>query len=1066
MKPIINPSLFSLGACLKNLRRSLSVAALFALALFLPTGAHAQFYEWQGSAGAGSNDPANSANWNGTPPTFGGSVTGSLLTGPGSSDMIYSSAQGTTTFSGGSLNGLTWAGWSAITGYGGTAGQTTIQVTGGILSLNGNFSNDGGTESVWLGNGGGTAYLTLSGGTVNVANSMIIGRDSATGYLTIGNASFNTGIFSSSYGTMVGGLSGGTGLGNGVLTIQNGGQFTLSGASADPFLFHGSLIASAANTSSSYLNFAAGSTGHITMNLSSATLGATYYTNLIVHGYVENGGAVDTNLSDYIINTTNLSAATLSLKPVFVHPGISHSQADLDRMKNNINVEPYHTAYVNFTNMGYSSYLNTGQGPFSYETYGHGQFEIRNDAQVCHQNAIMWYVTGNTNYMTNAIALMMAWANTLTNFDQTDYLTAGTCVQDFCDAGEIIRATGNGLWSGSDITTFQNWMLTYLYPPMLSPGGTIQSNVLQAAGAGGLQMAGLISLGIFCDRSDIYNFGVSSLQHNGNFSYGLTEYIDVNSAQNYETQRDTGHASGNLGTMLESFYKAYNQGQDLFSLSNNLLARAFEIQAKFDLGWDLAPAVWTAKDGTFHCKVSSENRFPPGDNLDSDLAYNIYHDIKGLNMPYTKMSSKSKFPGDTSGGGSFYHLVDSSGKVPVPPLIGEPAVTGVRIYEDYLAGSYPLTSFQLGNYNYAALLAGGMKTNYSGAVSSMRVPTGWTVQLYNGDNFTGSSIMVTGTVANADIINLTATNYNFNDQLVSMKVMSGGTYVVFNGTYQLLNRNSGKAAEVKGSSTADGALVDQWAYDSGVNKLWRVEALSGGAYKFSNLNSDKVMEVAGASLSNGANVDQLAYANGNLATNGTATANPDSSGSGEHPAQAFDGNTATKWYNNVLGGVGYLQYQLSTAKAVNQYQIVSASDVQQRDPAAWQFQGSTNGSTWVTLNTQSGQVFASRLQANTYTFTNTTAYLYYRLNITANYGGSSYGIQLSELGLYNTKATLNQQWNISAASGSAYGAYFKLLNVNSGKALDVTGASQYNGTNIIQRPDSGALNQQWMLQNP
>jgi len=742
----------------------------------------------------------------------------------------------------------------------------------------------------------------------------------------------------------------------------------------------------------------------------------------------------------------------------FVHPGISHSQADLDRMKNNINIEPYHTAYVNFTNNGASSYNNTGQGPFSYETYGHGQFEIRNDAQVCHQNAIMWYVTGNTNYMTNAIHLMMAWANTLTNFDQTDYLTAATCAQDFCDAGEIIRATGNGTWSATDISTFQNWMLTYLYPTMLSPGGTIQANVLQGAGAGGLQMAGLLSMGIFCDRTDIYNFGVSSLQHNGAYSYGLTEYIDVNSAQNYESQRDIGHASGNLGTFLESFYKVYNQGQDLFSLSNNVLARAFEIQAKFDMGWDVAPVDWTAKDGSFHSKMSGDNRNPPGDNLNSDLAYNIYHDLKGLNMPYTKMSSKSKFPNDTSDGGSFYHLVDSSGKVPVPPLIGEPAVTGVRIYEDYLAGSYPLTGFQPGNYNNAALKAGGMETNGSGPVSSMRVPTGWIAQLYNADNFTGSSITVTGTVANADIINLT----NFNDQLVSMKVTSGGSYVVFNATYQLVSRNSGKDAEVVGASTADGALVDQWTYDSGVNQLWRVEGLGGGVYKFSNLNSDKVMEVAGASLSNGANVDQFTYANANLATNGTATANPDSSGAGQHPAQAFDGNTATKWCN---GGLAYLQYQLAAAKTVNQYQIISANDVPQRDPAAWQFQGSNDGSTWATLDTQSGQVFANRFQANTYTFTNTVGYLYYRLNVTATYA-SGYGLQLSELGLYNTKTVLNQQWNVSAASGSAYGAYFKLLNVNSGEALDVTGASQFNGTNIIQWPDSGALNQQWMLQNP
>ena len=291
----------------------------------------------------------------------------------------------------------------------------------------------------------------------------------------------------------------------------------------------------------------------------------------------------------------------------FTHPGISHSQADLDRMRNNINVEPYKSAYAEFSSDGHSQSSNTGQGPFTSETYGHGQFEIRNDAQVAHQNAVMWYVTGNSAYLNNAITIMMGWANTLTSFDQTDYLTAATAMNDFCDAGEIIRATGNGAWSTANITTFQNWLLTYLYPPLLSPGNSISANTLQACGAGGLQMAGLLSCGIFCDRRDIYNFAVSSLQHNGSFTYGLLEYIDT-SAQNYENQRDVGHASGNIGTFAQSFYKVYNQGQDLFSLSNNLLASAFEIQAKFDLGWDVAPVVWTAKDGSFHSKMSGDNR--------------------------------------------------------------------------------------------------------------------------------------------------------------------------------------------------------------------------------------------------------------------------------------------------------------------------------------------------------------------------------------------------------------------------------------------------------------------------
>ncbi len=49
---------------------------------------------------------------------------------------------------------------------------------------------------------------------------------------------------------------------------------------------------------------------------------------------------------------------------------------------------------------------------------------------------------------------------------------------------------------------------------------------------------------------------------------------------------------------------------------------------------------------------------------------------------------------------------------------------------------------------------------------------------------------------------------------------------------------------------------------------------------------------------------------------------------------------------------------------------------------------------------------------------------------------------------------------IKAVSG---GTYYKLVNRNSGKVLDVTGASTANGANIIQWTDSGTANEQWSI---
>lgn len=135
------------------------------------------------------------------------------------------------------------------------------------------------------------------------------------------------------------------------------------------------------------------------------------------------------------------------------------------------------------------------------------------------------------------------------------------------------------------------------------------------------------------------------------------------------------------------------------------------------------------------------------------------------------------------------------------------------------------------------------------------------------------------------------------------------------------------------------------------------------------------------------------------ASGGLATANAEKVT--ETAAMAFDGTTATKWYTDVNASTGWIQYKFGNGLAwrITRYQVTSANDVAQRDPKNWQFQGSNDGVTWATLDTRTNEVFASRLLTKTYDFTNTTAYRWYRLNITANSGGSGYPIQISELSM-------------------------------------------------------------------
>ena len=104
----------------------------------------------------------------------------------------------------------------------------------------------------------------------------------------------------------------------------------------------------------------------------------------------------------------------------------------------------------------------------------------------------------------------------------------------------------------------------------------------------------------------------------------------------------------------------------------------------------------------------------------------------------------------------------------------------------------------------------------------------------------------------------------------------------------------------------------------------------------------------------------------------------------EVAANLKDGNPSTKWL--AFAPTGWIVYQLAAPAAVKVYSLTSANDSPGRDPKNWTLQGSNDGSTWSDVDTRTGQTFSGRFVTNKYTVSNSTAYGYYRLNITANSG--------------------------------------------------------------------------------
>jgi len=169
------------------------------------------------------------------------------------------------------------------------------------------------------------------------------------------------------------------------------------------------------------------------------------------------------------------------------------------------------------------------------------------------------------------------------------------------------------------------------------------------------------------------------------------------------------------------------------------------------------------------------------------------------------------------------------------------------------------------------------------------------------------------------------------------------------------------------------------------------DAPAGGTFASSFEKSDAAPLLSTA-FSDPVNVTGARYANGSLLPHVTGV-----TASGENPpsetaVKAADADSSTKWL--VKASTGWLQYQLDAAQTVKQYTLTSANDSSGRDPKAWTVQGSTDGKTWVDIDTQKDQTFSDRYVTNTYTVAKPGAYTFYRLNITQNNGDSL--IQLAD----------------------------------------------------------------------
>ena len=187
------------------------------------------------------------------------------------------------------------------------------------------------------------------------------------------------------------------------------------------------------------------------------------------------------------------------------------------------------------------------------------------------------------------------------------------------------------------------------------------------------------------------------------------------------------------------------------------------------------------------------------------------------------------------------------------------------------------------------------------------------------------------------------------------------------------------------------------------------------------VNTNSTWELSGASYGNGVYNAQASI---------TAT----TSNTAYH---AFDSNVTAGFESST--STGSLTFQMPSAAVIRKY-VVWPYDTGTTRPSSWTLQGSTDGNSWSTLHAVT--TTPPSLTGDAQTLTSFGLYDRYRLNVTANAGGS--GLKIAELALWgdvplDTTPTFSDPWTSGTTTVTPYSA-FTLPTITNITGLVVTGS--------------------------
>lgn len=362
----------------------------------------------------------------------------------------------------------------------------------------------------------------------------------------------------------------------------------------------------------------------------------------------------------------------------FVHPGLLHNAADLQRMKGAV-ANKFGRAYQSYQLLQSSTRSSASYnmaGPYqlltrdaSVTVNGVGGGTIKNgveaDFLAAYYNALMYNITANEAHARKSIEIIDAYAATTTGITGLDAELNGLYGFMLANAAELMRAT----YSAWPVEKQQQCaaMLKQVFYPVLQNFKPCSHGNWDI-----ICMKALMAIAIYTNDTEMFNRVVTYFYH-GEGNGSIDNYVLTAAGQLQESNRDQPHVMLALGSMAELAEMGVKQGIDLYSASGNAILRGYEYTAKYNLGNTVD--YQTAYD---YCEKNYSDYTPEAISTNGrgqfrpvfEIAYNHYVVRKGLQMPWTLQVMSATGPegapagADNPGYGSLFFYLNSAPDYP------------------------------------------------------------------------------------------------------------------------------------------------------------------------------------------------------------------------------------------------------------------------------------------------------------------------------------------------------------------------------------------------------------------